>query len=344
MKHLSSIVLTAAVLAAGTVACFKDPTSSLRNGPSRIVLDRSSLFLDVLGDSQQVQAELKDEQGNTYDVADATWTSSNTAIAVVNANTTQYIPYKALSRAFIHTTGPGMAWVYFETHGLKDSIQVYGLPTVFDGAVTSVANPSPRDTITISSTALLTFNNTGGDTSVVTVDGRQVWMLSRSTTQLKFLAAEASAKTVTITNVILNGVVTMASLDATTLLTVVDPTEPANDDPATPADMTLYTDYYGTLSASDADDFVRFTTTTADSVRIEVEWQTESDIDGYLLNATGGGYCVLDHNCAMAGSSNPENTTVRLAAATTYQFDINLYDINGAASPVMYRIRVIKIE
>ena len=153
MKHLSSIVLTAAVLAAGTVACFKDPTSSLRNGASRIIMTRSTVFLNVGGDSLQVQAEVKDDQGNTYDVSDATWTTSNEAIAVVNPTTTQYIPYNALSRAFIHTASAGMAWVYFESHGLKDSVQVYGLPTAFDGAVASVANPSPRDTITINSTS-----------------------------------------------------------------------------------------------------------------------------------------------------------------------------------------------
>ena len=234
-----------------------------------------------------------------------------------------------------------MAWVYFESHGLKDSIQVYGLPVVFDGTVAHVANPSPRDTITINGTSVLSFTTTGGDTSVVTVGGIQVWMLSRSASQLKFLAPEGNAKTVNITNVVLNGVVTIADLDATSTLTVADPTEPANDDPATPAPMTLYSDYFGTLSSSDVDDFVSFTTTTADNVRIEIEWQTDADIDGYLLDGTGGGYGVLD-GYAMASSANPETVDVTLAAATTYQIDVNLYDA-GSVTPVIYRIRTIKL-
>ena len=94
MRHLSSIVLAAAVVAAGTVACFSDPTSGGRNGASRIVLTRSSVFLDVGGDSLSVQAELKDDQGNTYDVSDATWTTGDDAVAVVNVQQGQYITTK----------------------------------------------------------------------------------------------------------------------------------------------------------------------------------------------------------------------------------------------------------
>ncbi len=341
MKHLSSIVLAVAVVAAGAVACFKDPTSSLRNGASRVLLTRSSVFLPV-GDSLSVQAELKDDQGNTFDVPDATWTSSNPAVAVVNVDASRPIPLHIFSRAFIRTTGAGLAWVYFESHGLKDSVQVYGLPLVFDGTVAHVASPGPRDTITISGTTALGFTASGEDTSVVTVGGIQVWMISRSATQLKFLAPPGDADaTINITNLVLNGVVTVSNLDATSTLTVVDATEPANDDPATPAAMTLYSDYFGTLTSSDADDFISFTTTTADNVRISIEWQTDADIDGYLLDGTGGGYGVLD-GYAMASSANPETVDVSLAAATTYQFDVNLYAA-GSITPVFYRIRTTKL-
>jgi len=126
MKHLSSIVLAAVVVAAGTVACFKDPTSSLRNGASRILLTRSSVFLNV-GDSLSVQAEVKDEQGNTFDASDAVWTTSDATIAVVNPDMTKVIPYNAFSRAFVRATGTGTAWVFFASHGLTDSLQVNGL-------------------------------------------------------------------------------------------------------------------------------------------------------------------------------------------------------------------------
>ena len=247
MKHLSSIVLAAAVVAAGAVACFKDPTSSLRNGASHILLTRSSVFLNV-GDSLSVQAEVKDDQGNTFDAPDAAWTTSDATVAVVNADTSKVIPLNAFSRAFIRTVGAGLAWVYFESYGLKDSVQVYGLPLTFNGTVAHVASPGPRDTITINSTAALTFTASGADSSVVTIGDRQVWVLSRTATAIKVLSPGTGAnEAINITNVVLNGVVHIASLYATSTVTVADATEPANDNPATAPTLTLYQDYYGTL-------------------------------------------------------------------------------------------------
>jgi hypothetical protein len=124
MKHLSSIVLAAAVVAAGAVACFKDPTSSARHGASRIELTYSYVVLPV-GDSLSVQAEVKDNQGNNFDASDAAWTTSNAAVAVADPDVA-YIPYNAFSRVYVRTTGVGSAWVYIATHGLKDSVQVKG--------------------------------------------------------------------------------------------------------------------------------------------------------------------------------------------------------------------------
>jgi hypothetical protein len=331
-------VLAVAVVAAGAVACFKDPTSSLRNGASRILLTRSSVFIPV-GDSLSVQAELKDDQGNTFDMSDAAWTSSDAAVAVVAADVSRPVPFGIFSRAFIRTTGAGSAWVYIESHGIKDSVQVYGLPLTFNGTVTAAT-----DTVTLNGSSVLTFTASGADTSVVTIGGRETWVLSRSANQMKVIAIPGANATVTISNVVLNGVVTIASLDAPAPVTVgADPTEPANDDPATPVDVALYQDYVGTLSSTDVDDFIRFTAATGDSVRIAVQWLTDSDIDSYLLDGTGGGYCTLD-GCAMASSSNPETTDARLTAGTTYQVDVNLYDIGTATEPVFYRLRTTKIQ
>jgi hypothetical protein len=340
MKHLSSIVLAVALIAAGATACFKDPTSSLRNGPNRIELSRSSLFVNV-GDSISVQAEVKDAAGNTFDAADAVWTSSVPAIIAVNKAAVT-VPFDAFSRAFVKALAPGLSWVFITTRGLTDSVQVYGLPLTFNGTVTH-ATSSMRDTITIAASATLGFTASGADSSAVTVGGKQVWMISRSASQLKFLAPPGSAGAkVHITNVMLLGIVKVPGLDATTTVTVTDPTEPANDNPATAPTLTLYQDYYGSLTSSDADDFVKFTTTTGDSVRIEILWQTDADLDGYLLDGTGGGYGVLD-GYAMAGSADPETVTRRLAAATTYQLDINAYAA-GSMTPVIYRIRTIKLQ
>jgi len=346
MKHLSSIVLAAALVAAGAVACFKDPTSSLRNGASRILLTRSSVFLPV-GDSVSVQAELKDEQGNTFDVPDATWTTSNAAVVVVNADLSKPIPYAAFSRAFVRTTGAGRATVYFAASGLTDSVVVVGIPATFDGAISAPAGTMMGDTITIAGTSVLSFS--AGTT--VDIDGGDAYILSQTASELKILASQpGSTGTLTLHDVTLLGTITVSSLRASTAVpvaaTVRSANEPANDDPVTAPAFTLYASpLYGVMTAADIDDYWKFTTpATGDSVDVALEWKTDADIDGYLLNATGGCAGVPAGGCAAMGTSaNPEEGHFRLAANTTYLFDVNLYD-KGAASAIMYRLTFTKVQ
>lgn len=343
MKHSSSIMLAAAVLALGAVACFKDPTSSLRNGPSRILLTRSAVFLNV-GDSLQVRAEVKDEQGNTFTTTDAAWTTSDAQVAVVNPVTTPVIPYDAFSRAFVRAVTAGKATVYFSSHGLTDSLMVVGVPLVFNGTITP-ATANVGDTITVSGTSVLGFSTAVGSESEITVGGMPVFIVSRTANAIKFISSPVDAgSTLEITNLVLLGSVKIASLESSATIAVGEANEPANDDPATPTAMTLYADKYGAVSASDVDDFYRFTTTTGDSIKVEVTWPgTHGDLDAYLLNATGGGYCALDA-CAMGTGANPEMRNVRLAAATTYQILVEYWDGGGDPEPIIYRIRTTKIQ
>lgn len=330
MKHLSSIVLGAALLVMGATACFDDPTEPLRNGASRIELSRSTIFVTV-GDSLDVKAEVKDDQGNTYNATPATWESVDAAVAVVHVDST-VIPGDAFSRAFIRTLSPGKTYVRLTIGGLRDSIAVWGVPTVFGGTITSVANPTSRDTITVNSTAALTFT-TGANASTVTVDDEETHVVSQTATQIRFLAPPSDGATVTISNVVLNGVVTIPSLDATTALTVENPETSA---------LTLYTDYHGTFGPGSAgDDYLEFTPTTGDSVRIEVDWDYAADIDGYLLDAASD-YCDLD-GCAMGTSAKPEVVEVRLVAGNTYTLNVYLYDI-GEVAWTNYTVRITKIE
>lgn len=439
MKHLSSIVLAAAVVAAGAVACFKDPTSSLRNGPSQVLLTRSSVFIPV-GDSLSVQAEVKDDQGNTFDVADAAWTSSDPAVAVVNADTSRPIPLHIFSRAFIRATGGGDAVVHFTSHGISDSIAVVAMPVSFAGAVTYPAGLMMADTITIAATPVLTFTDSTtvtiggvpavllsqtpglmkmvaggpvaagstvqlthllllgridmsltatttvavastvrggsatvnaatynvGDTitvtangtvsfsvaagklSAVTVDSIPTWLVSQTATQIKVIAPMAAAgSAVKVSNVILLGSVPLPSLDAATTVTVTEANEPANNSPATPSTMALYTDYYGTVSGSDGDDYIQFTTpATGDSVHVEVQWLSDADLDIGLLLGDGSGNCAPNAGACystMGTSANPEKANFRLLASTTYQLDVYVYD-PGAAPLTFYRVRVTKLQ
>jgi hypothetical protein len=217
--------------------------------------------------------------------------------------------------------------------------------TVRGGSVSlSSATPNVGDTVTLTANGVVSFSVAAGSLSNVTVGGSPAWILSQTATQIKLISPRAAAgSAATITNVILLGSVPLPTLDAASTVTVTELNEPGNNSPATPSALTLYTDYYGSISSTDADDFISFTTTTGDSVRVELQWLTDADNDLYLLNAAGGGYCVLDNNCAAAGSSNPEHVNVRLAAATTYQFDVNNYAA-GSIEPILYRIRTIKLQ
>jgi hypothetical protein len=203
MKHLRSIVLAVALIAAGATACFKDPTSSLRNGPSLIDLTRSSMFLKV-GDSLSVQAVVKDAQGNTYDAGDAAWASDVPAVAVVRKDTTVAIPFNAFSAAFIRgvsTTG-GVATVSVTSHGITNQLRVVVLPVALTASATVAVSGTARtdtipgvtpdifsagDTITFTTTAagLLTFSPTA---SLVGLGTKRAYLVSRTATVIKAIA------------------------------------------------------------------------------------------------------------------------------------------------------------
>jgi hypothetical protein len=122
MKHLSPIVLAVVLIGAVATACFDDPTSSLRNGPSRLDLSRSAIFIN-LGDSLSINAGVKDEQGNVFSAAGTVWESANPAVATARVDDI-VIPNNAFSRAFILGTGAGTTYVRITSQGIRDSVLV----------------------------------------------------------------------------------------------------------------------------------------------------------------------------------------------------------------------------
>jgi hypothetical protein len=344
MKQLSSILLAAALVAAGTTACFKDPTSGLMNGPVRIDLARSVVFVNA-GDSVAIQAEVKDEAGNVFDASAATWASGDETVAVARKDTV-YIPGGAFSRVFIRGVSGGQTYARITTNGLTDSLRVVVVPTVFNGTV-GPATRTVGDTVTITATSALTFSTVAGSETGVTVGGQDVWIISRTASAIKFIGGRATtADTVMLSNVLLLGSIRLASLPASSRITITEPSDPADDSPATPAAMTLYKDYYGTVSGSDADDYISFTTpATSDSVAIEIEWLSDADLDIGLLNADGSACATNPGACyaKMGTGANPETASWRLLANTTYQFDVWVYDA-GSAPYSLYRIRTTKIQ
>ncbi len=357
MKHLSSIMLAAAVLAAGTVACFKDPTSSLRKGPVRIILDRSSIFLTVGGDSLRVQAELKDEQGNTYDVPDAEWYSSDSTVAFVHALQGVYIPYNALARAFVRTAAPGQAWVYFTTHGLKDSIQVVGIPPLFTGAITAPSGSMLGDTITIGSMPNVTWSGS----STITIGGKEVWLLSQTPTQMQVLSkVPANNGPVVFGNLTLIGTVTLATLNSADSVAVADTARyyyPANTTRAGAAVVSLAgtsptspLTVYGAMDANAATYWNYWTFTLADSAAVTatLSWfgdgsgsdNDNPDFDVIICGpapVTACGYSQDLAGNAGAGTSQPETFTTDKLAAGQYYIRTFAY---STGSFVLYQLKL----
>jgi len=352
MKHLSSILLATALLALGATACFKDPTNPLANGPSRITLSLSSAFIPA-GDSVSVTAEIKDDAGNTFSAGDAGWESSVPGVASVRRDEV-VVPGNAFTRAFILAITPGQTIVRITASGITDSVQVVVLPRNFAGAVTAPAGSMMGDTITIAATSVLGFTAS----TAVTIGGKVAWIISQTATQLKVMASEPAAggSAVVLGPLKLLGTVDVASLTATTSLGVAatiraNGYSPANEAPATAPAGLLASRYttpiIGVLNGTVADNYWAFTTpaasgteTTGDSVEVTVVWKTDADIDVAVLNASGA--CIssaLPGSCygTMGTGNNPEVGKWRLAAATTYLIDANLYDA-GAAAATAYRV------
>lgn len=351
MKHLSPIVLAVVLIGAVATACFDDPTSSLRNGPSRLDLSRTAIFIN-LGDSLSVNAGVKDEQGNVFSAAGTEWVSVDPTVATVAVDDI-VIPNNAFSRAFILGVAAGRTYVRITGQGITDSVLVWVLPPTFSGTVTAPAGSMMGDTITIASTSVLGFTAA----TTVTIGGVDAWLVSQTATQLKVMASEpaAAGSAVVLSHVSLLGAVDM-TLTATTRVGVASTirangNSPANEDPATAPAGLLASRYttpiIGVLNGTVADNFWAFTTpaavapaTTGDSVEVTVVWHTDADIDVAVLNAAGG--CIsaqLPGSCyaTMGTGNNPEVGVWRLAAATTYVIDANLYDA-GAAGATAYRL------
>lgn len=342
MRHLSSIVLAVALIAAGATACFKDPTSSLRNGPSRIELTRSTMFLNI-GDSLSVQAVVKDDQGMTYGADDATWTSSAVAVAVVRKETSVTIPYSAFSKAFVRAVSAGSSWVKVESHGITDSLRVFGLPLSFTGTVAAPANPTTWDTITVNSTAALTFSTAAATPSVVTIglSNSPTYLVSRTATAIKVvpLASASAGAVIHISNVMLSGIVRIPTLNAATALTngVTVVNEPGNNALATatvisiPAAATAADPFqlYGILTSAAVNDYYTFTLAAPAVLDAVLAWFGDGsgsdtgnpDLDLLICGpapATCGYANDLFPGNAASTAGQPESGTTASLAAGTY--------------------------
>lgn len=330
-------------------ACFDDPTSSGRNGPSRLRLSNSRLFVEP-GDSVIVSGTVLDDQGNPVP-GTVSFTSVDPVVATAGDLPETVIPGALESSGFVKGLVAGATYVRVTHGGLTDSLYVVVVPPTFTGTL-SPANPTVADTVTITAGGAVLFVPAN---VTVTMGGAPMQVVSATATTVRFMPVFTADGEVLVGGLQLVGLIDLPPLLATTLVNVQDP-EPDNESPgaglviASPAAVgdTVYS--FGAVTGNatngvggdDVDDFFSFTPAVSMGVRVEVEWLDEDvDVDAYILNGAGGGFCVLD-GCSGGTSANPEVMNATLTGGTLYQIYVNLWDEHDAPTPMRYMIRVIR--
>lgn len=227
---------------------------------------------------------------------------------------------------------------------LRDSTFFTVAPGPFSGTAGTATAFSGGQAITFTAGAGQGFDT---DTNVTLNTPTSGFLAARGTNTLTFVipfGTPAGTYNATFSNVgpnqlALRGTVTVPAVGAT------DTFEP-NDSPATSSGaLTVGTDLYGSLSASDADDFYTLTVTEAGRYRLSVAFNTPTaDVDMFLLNAAGTLRTCADDfiGCTAATTANPETgTTATALAPGTYRIYVNLY--TAASTPTTYRLSVTRL-
>lgn len=196
-RHRKSGLAVAALVVLGVAACFDDPTSSLREGPALLSLNRTSVTVRF-GDSVAVEATLRDAQGNPLSPAGITWTSADPNVAVVNLDAARPIPGDAFSRAIVRgaAANGGVTTVTVSAQGQTASFRVLVLPAALNGTVAVTGTPR-ADTIVINRPGLpplVTVINRG-DTLVITPPSGVTFSTTSSVVRLGAQVAQLLRRT-----------------------------------------------------------------------------------------------------------------------------------------------------
>lgn len=256
-------------------------------------------------------------------------TSSATSIVFVSS--AGELLARGIGTATLTFTGPG---------GVTGTATVTVVPGLFTGTVT----PGP-----LAAGQALTFTAAEGvpfdtDTQVSfdMLDPTDSFLVSRSETQLVVLVpANLNSGNFTLSNV---GANQLALVGSFTPAVIGDPTEPANDSPATAPAIAPGVEIFGQVSAGDADDFFTLVVAAETTYRLDLDWTDTADVDAAILRPSGiFGSCNPANaagdflGCAAATGDKPETGTVTLAAGT-YRVLVELF--SGGGDAVQYRLKL----
>ena len=293
--------------------CVSDPTASLRGGVETVVISRTHVELDE-GAALELEAWSRDAQGNVLAILPEIATSD---AATVSITVDTLISGDPLLRTRFTVTGvaAGQAGITATAGGVtSDTTTVIAFPLLLPSGSVSNNQNGYMDILTITpSPGVLQFT----DESIVTINGGQTYLRSRTPTEIVAQSLSVSAltdATVTVTNLLFLGTSLIPELDLEETVSVrAEPNEPANDDPDEAPIITPATTFVGSVGDGgfDSSDWFRFDLANTTDVTFTVAFPEDTDIDLEL-------YDTSFNRLTESWYDNPEQIQVTLAAGTYY--------------------------
>ena len=320
-----SVVITAT---AGGMSATADAISFPTEFGGTVALDASSA-VDIVTVSSTSLLKFDESSSEVLVDGNSTVILSRTAeqmqVAVVSAAPLTGASVSVTNLRFLPPYGEE-----YDLASLESPTTVDIRTTLFDGTV-SVDASGQTGVITIDASANFDFDD---GSAAVLVNGDPTFLVSRSATQMVVAGANVNAVTggeVTITNARYLGQYAVASIVAqsTVDLNAFD-NSVTTDDPATAPDVTpaSFPYVYYTLVTPDVPDVFAKLTGALD-VTATFDWVTGDDVDILWCNDACTAYTG---NFDGATGANPEQSSVSIPAATTWNLWAELYD--GAGSIV----------
>jgi hypothetical protein len=314
MKRLlcGSVVLAASL---GLVSCNSDPTSDFRNGPSQILAEPSTVFLNR-GAVEEVVVKVVDDAG---DPLPAPWeiTETGSGITVVRnpdfLPTTVGVPLDAEAQ-FIVTAGeePLPSSFTLTSGELSLEVPVNVLPTEIPA---TFSNPTPglNEPVTISAEGYSFLPD-----AAVVIAGDSAAILSNDGATITFVPTPGSTGPALVEKIAINFLpTTPLSLPTVAELTVPPGPIAGTDAPATAP--SLLVPEVGEFSvsfdepdfAATLDHFYKLTIAEAGVYTVTMDWDIGDDIDMFLCPAPGD----IAAECDFSGASadHPESVDFDLA-------------------------------
>lgn len=168
MKNLGKAAFTVGALAVVAAGCFSDPTSDLRGGPDRLTLS-NTVVVQRVGETDQIDIQVKDQQGNSLPFGAPTFTSLDPTIATMAPlpdPTLVTVPGNTLFKSVLTALSSGTTRIVVTADGVSDTVTVFVLPVTSGSATVGASLFGPASELTITAPPNTSFNTTGATSTV----------------------------------------------------------------------------------------------------------------------------------------------------------------------------------